>query len=341
MTSTGSAGVLVTGSTGFIGARLVRRLLADGSFGRVVGLVRSEAKAAALVAAGMEVALGDVTDPESLVRAARGTEVVFHLAAITRAARVRTFDRVHVEGTRNVLGAARQSGARRVVNVASQAVLFDGNDLVDADESWPYPTRFLDPYSRTKAEAEKLALDANGRGTVETTSLRPSWVWGAGDTTVLPNFVGLARGWGIPLPGGGEREESTAHVENVVDALVLAARAPTAAGRAYFITDGFSVTTREFLARQIRALGIEPVVRAIPLWIARSMAWCMDVPPSWVGLPVKLARLGVTMFATNRRFRIDRARRELGYEPRIGLDEGIEEIRRVSASTTNTGSENT
>ncbi|MBI4617517.1 MAG: NAD-dependent epimerase/dehydratase family protein [Planctomycetes bacterium] len=320
------ARILVTGATGFIGSRLVKRLLGDGDGHAVSGMVRDPEKARPLFASGMRPVLADVTrELATLERALTGAEVVFHLAAVTGPAPLARFAAVNVEGTRKLLEAARRAGVRRFVNVASQAVLFAGKDLVGVDEEAPYPDRYIDPYSETKAEAERLVLSANQDG-FETTSVRPCLVWGAGDTTVLPNFVGLSRGFGIPLPGPGDREEATTHVENLVDGLLLAASSPKAPGRAYYIADGFEVRFRDFLELQLRAVGVEPKFRRIPYPVAAAVAWLADVPPRWIGAPVALARFGLRAAVTGRRVRTLRAREELGYAPRIGLEEGLADL---------------
>ncbi len=321
----------ITGSTGFIGRALARRLLAAGS--RVTGLARDPARAAALAAAGMVVARGDVPRPDSLAAVFEGAEVAYHLAAVTGPAPRRRFDAVNVAGTRAVVEAARRAGVRRLVHVSSQAAVFGGEDLLDVDEDTPYPARFIDPYSRTKAEGERIALAANSNG-LEVTVVRPCLVWGPGDTTFLPNFEKLARGFGIPLPGPCDRPEATTYVDNLVDGLVLAGTTPAAAGRVYYVADAFEIGFREFLERQLRAIGVaQPRFRSVPYRVAAPIAWLLDVPTSALGLPVQLARFGLRSAVTGRRVRIDRARRELGYEPKVGLEEGLAAMRSSRVAT--------
>ena len=128
---------------------------------------------------------------------------MLHAAGIPRPASWKAFRTAHIDGTRNVLVAARRVGVRRVVNIASQAVLFAGQDLLDIDETTAYPRRYIDPYSATKAAAERLALEHNDSA-LEVTSLRPGMVWGRGDTTcarrsphVPSKITARATSWGI------------------------------------------------------------------------------------------------------------------------------------------------
>jgi nucleoside-diphosphate-sugar epimerase len=233
-----------------------------------------------------------------------------------------------VTGTRNVLAAARSAGVRRVVNIATQAVLFDGHDLLDVDESRPYPQRFIDPYSATKAQAERLALGENGQGGLEVTSLRPAVVWGPGDRTILPILARLARSpLGVPMCGDGANIESTTYIDNLTDAILAALNSPAAPGRAYLIADAFRVTWREFIARQLQAAGIRPRFLRVPRSLAVPAAWMLDHAAAALGLPVPLALFGVRSAMTSRRFSTTRARDELGYQPRIGLEEGLIHLR--------------
>ncbi len=317
--------ILVTGGTGFIGGAVTRHLLSRGD--QVTILARSAGKAAAAAALGARVALGDVRDPASVALAAARCEIVIHAAGVPRPASWRIFRLVHVQGTRNVIAAARAGGVRRVVHVASQAVIFSGVDLLDMQESDRYPTRFIDPYSATKAEGEQAALSENGRGGLEVTSIRPAVVWGRGDTTVLPIMARLARSpMGIPMCGDGKNFEATTHIENLVQAIVPAIAAPAAPGRAYLIGDAFRVGWKEFLARQVEAADVHPRFTRIPKSLAMPAAWMLDNAATMLALPVPLARFGLWNSMTSRIITSTRARDELGYLPRIGFAEGIADL---------------
>lgn len=318
-------GTLVTGSTGFIGRALVGRLRAQGE--EVVALVRRPEIAPALEAAGARVVIGDVTRPDSLALAVRGVEAVVHCAGVPRPATLRVYRAVHIGGTSAMLEASRAAGVRRFVNIASQAVVFAGRDLLDVDETCETPKRFIDPYSETKAEAERIALGANQPGSFEVTSLRPPLVWGRGDTTILPIMARLATGrFGAPIIGKGDNIEATVHVENLLDAVDAAIAAPAAAGRAYFVVDGFSMTCRDFFTRQLGAIGAPARFMSLPRGPACAAAWALDGACGLVGATVPLAYFGARMAVTSRRYIGRRAHEELGYSARIGLEEGMADL---------------
>lgn len=318
--------VLITGGTGFVGGAVAGALLAADH--HPVVLARDPARAAPLAAAGAAVVPGDITHPASLAAAARGCDAAVHAAGLPRPASWRTFRRVHVGGTANLVAAAAAAGLARVVNIASQAVLFAGADLLDVDESAPYPARHIDPYSATKAEAERLALAA-GRDGLTVTSLRPGVVWGPGDRTVLPIMARLARSpLGVPMCGDGSNLESTTHIANLVPAVLAALTAPAAAGRAYFVPDPFTVTWKEFLAGQLAAAGVRPKFGRTPRAVALPAAWLLDRASGAVGLTVPLARFGVRSALTSRRFSGARARADLAYAPTVGFEDGLAAVAR-------------
>ncbi len=296
----------------------------------VVVLARTPTKAQELGRLGAKVVDGDLLDTGSLTRATAGCRAIVHAAGIPRPASWRKFRAVHVGGTAAVITAGRTAGAGRMVNIASQAVLFDGHDLIGVDESHPYPTRFIDPYSATKAEAERVALAANDPAGLSVVSLRPAVVWGPGDTTILPIMVKMARSpMGIPMCGDGSNTEATTYIDNLVDAVIAALDTPAVSGpgRAYLITDGFIISWKELLSRLVEAAGVKPRFMRVPTALAVPGAWMLDSVAGALGLPVPLALFGVKSAMTSRRFVTTRARDELGYVPRVGLEQGLAELR--------------
>lgn len=316
---------LITGATGFIGSCVARRLLALGR--PVTVLARSEAKARTLAAGGAKVVIGDLEDVESLKRAAAGCGAVVHGAGVPRPASWRVFRRVHVRGTESLARAAHEAGVTRFVNISSQAVMFGGEDIVNQGDDAPYPRRYVDPYSQTKAAGERAAMAAHS-AEMAVLSLRPGVVWGPGDTTILPVFAKLSRSlMGIPMCGDGSNIETTTYIDNLMDAAVLAldAPAPTRA-RAFVVRDGFEISWREFLAMQLEAIGVRAKFRRVPRAIALPGAWVLDTSAGVLGLPVPLARFGFLSSMTSRKFTGTGARDVIGYEPRVGLREGLAEV---------------
>ena len=185
-----SPSAFITGGSGFIGGRLVRRLVAEGA--RVRALARSESSAAAVAELGAEPVRGDLSDPAAMAVGAEGCDVTFHLAAhLGQWGTREEFVRGNVTGTENALEASRRAGVRRFVHCGTEAGLLVGDPLVDADETLPLRPDSKVLYSATKAQAELAVRDANAPG-FETVVLRPRLVWGEGDTTLLPEFVEAA-----------------------------------------------------------------------------------------------------------------------------------------------------
>jgi nucleoside-diphosphate-sugar epimerase len=316
----------VTGGSGFIGGALVRRLVADGW--TVRALVRSDASADAVRAHGAEPVRGELADRASMTAGAAGCHVAFHCAAQLGDWGSRAdFEQGNVVGTRNALEAARAAGVRRFVHVGTEAALMAGGPLVEVDEH--APLRFDSPalYSSTKARAEEAVIEANRDG-LETVVVRPRFVWGRGDTTLLPAMTELVRAGRWAWVGGGRQRTSTTHVDNVVHGLLLAAERGAPAG-VYFVTDGEPVVFRDFVARLLATQGVTPPDRSLPAPVASAVATAGETAWRLLPLPGRppLTRLAVWLSALEATIDITRARRELGYAPVRTIDEGLEELR--------------
>ena len=317
----------VTGGSGFIGGALVRRLVADGW--TVRALARSDASAAVVRERGAEPVRGELADTASMAAGAAGCEVAFHAAAHLGDWGAREdFERGNVQGTRNALAAARQAGVRRFVHVGTEAALLAGDPLVEVDER--APLRFDSPalYSSTKARAEEAVIEANHNG-LETVVVRPRFVWGRGDTTLLPLLTDLVRSGRFAWIGGGHHRTSTTHIENTVHGLMLAARRGAPAG-VYFVTDGEPVVFRDFITRLLATQGIDAPTRSVPTSVARAVAATSEA--AWRLLPLHgrppLTRLTVWVSGLETTIDITRAREELGYAPVKTIDQGLAEMSR-------------
>ena len=311
----------VTGGSGFIGGVLVRRLVADGV--QVSALARSEASADRVRALGAEPFVADLTG--DLTAGVEGCEVAYHAAAfVEQWGPWEEFQRATVDGTRNVLAACSAAAVKRFVHVGTEAALVDGNALMNADESWPLKPDSRAYYPRSKARAEQAVVAANGHGGMETVVVRPRFVWGPGDTTLLPGIVELIRGGKFAWVGGGGNLTSTAHVDNVVEGLVLAAEKGRA-GEAYFITDGEPIAFREMITAMVATEGVDPGKRNVPAGVAKPAAAAAE--GIWRTLRLKseppITRLAVWNSALECTVDDSKARRELGYEPVITREEGL------------------
>jgi nucleoside-diphosphate-sugar epimerase len=320
------ASAFVTGGSGFVGGRLIERLVGDGW--SVAALARSDRAADAVRTRGARPVRGDLSDSSALVSGLEGADVCFHVAA-----KVEDFGpwpayvAVNVEGTRNVLRACRAAGVARAVHVSTEAVLMHGQPLIHADETYPLALRSPAPYSRSKALGEMVVLEESRDG-LEAMIVRPRFVWGRGDTTLLPLFVEGTRSGRFRWVGGGRQLTSTTHVDNTVEGLIAAAEHGRG-GRAYFVTDGEPVAFRDFVGELIATQGVTPPAGSVPTPLARALAAVGET--AWKVLPLPGAP-PLTRFASwvaSQECTLDdhRARAELGYAPVTTREQGMRELR--------------
>jgi nucleoside-diphosphate-sugar epimerase len=315
----------VTGGSGFIGGRLIERLVADG--GRVRALTRSDRSAAAVEQRGAEAVRGDLADRAAIAEGAAGCDVAFHLAAhVADWGPWEDFERGNVEGTRNVLAACAEAGVRRFVHCGTEAALMAGEPLVQVDESAPLRPDSKAPYPATKAKGEQAVRDANRDG-FETVVLRPRFVWGAGDTTLLPEMAARVRKGRFAWVGGGQNLTDTTHVGNVVEGLVLAAQRG-APGEVYFVTDGEPVVFREFVSQLLETQDVEPPDRNLPAWVVGPLASVSET--AWRLLPLRgappLSRFALWVSALECTLDDGKAREQLGYRPVVTREAGLTDL---------------
>jgi nucleoside-diphosphate-sugar epimerase len=293
----------------------------------VRALARSERAAERVRELGAEPASGDLDDRESLGSGAKGCELAFHAAAkVEDWGDPADYERLNVRGTQNVIDACREAGVRRLVHVGTEAALMAGQPLVNVDESAPLRPDSAALYSSSKAKAEQLVRAADG---LETVVVRPRFVWGRGDTTLLPALIEMVRSGRFRWVGGGRHLSATTHIDNTVEGLWLGAtKAP--AGGVYFVTDGEPVVFREFLTRMLGTQGVEIPDKSVPPGVARFAAaaaertWRVLKRP---GSP-PLTRFAVWVSSQECTIDISRAERELGYRPVTSREEGLAELSR-------------
>jgi nucleoside-diphosphate-sugar epimerase len=315
----------VTGGSGFIGGALIERLRAEGW--DVRALARSEAAARKVGERGAVAVEGDLEDEQKLRAAAAGAEVAFHAAAkVEDWGDPEEFERLNVRGTEKVIAACRAAGVRRLVHVGTEAALMAGSPLVNVDEGAPLRPDSPALYPSTKAKAEQRVRDANGDG-LETVVVRPRFVWGRGDTTLLPTLVELVRSGRFRWVGGGGHLTATTHVDNTVEGLWLGAtKAP--AGGVYFVTDGEPVVFRDFVSRMVGTQGVTIPAKSVPPAVAGAAAGAIE--PLWrvlrrPGQP-PITRFAVWVSSQECTIDISRAERDLGYRPIRTRDEGLEAL---------------
>ncbi|HUT52414.1 MAG TPA: NAD-dependent epimerase/dehydratase family protein [bacterium] len=317
---------MVTGGTGFLAGHLIDKLQGAGHAVRTLDL--ANAPTAELAKRGVEVKAGDLRDAEAVAVACAGMDTVFHVAALAAPFGPRKlFWGINVTGTDNVISGCKAAGVKRLVHVSSPSAVFDGTDHVNADESLPYPKKFMSHYCETKAISEQHALAANGPD-LETVALRPHAIWGPRDKNLWPRIISRARAGKMVQVGDGLNEITGLYVENGADALILAAKAPAekAAGKVYFINDGVPVKLWEFVRRVLSALNIPGPKRQISYRTAYVMGAIQEF--LWSALHLKgeptITRYTASELARHHTYSIARARSDLGYNPRIGLEEGLE-----------------
>jgi len=318
--------VFVTGGSGFVGGRLIERLRAEGH--GVRALARSAGAAERVRARGAEPVHGDLADVHAMRAGAEGCELAFHAAATLGDWGTREeFERGNVEGTNVALRACAEAGVRRFVHVGTEAALLDGGPLVNVDETAPLRPDSPALYSSTKARAEQAVIAANGER-LETVVVRPRFVWGRGDTTLLPRMVEMVRAGRFAWIGGGYHLTSTTHVENTIEGLILGATRGVP-GNAYFVTDGQPVVFREFVAELLATQGVEAPSRSIPARVARVLASACEEAWRLARLPGRppLTRFVYWASGLECTIRIDKAREQLGYVPVKSIAEGLAELR--------------
>ncbi|HXV61634.1 MAG TPA: NAD-dependent epimerase/dehydratase family protein [Vicinamibacteria bacterium] len=312
--------VLVTGASGFTGSHLARILAASGH--RVRALVRPASRLDLLDGVEVERFVGDLTDCDDLRRAVSGVERVFHLAAVYREAKLsdRTYREVNVEGTRRLAEAALAEGGVPFLYCSTCGV--HGEVDPPADESSPYNPG--DIYQQTKVEAERLLFSLNRERGLPAVILRPVGIYGPGDRRFLKLFRGIARSR-FPLIGRGDVFYHLTHVEDVARGFVKAAEAPSAVGQAFILAGARYTTVAELVALIAEKAGVAPPRFRWPAGPMRfAAAVCEDVFRPF-GIEPPLHRRRLDFFLKHRAFRIDKARRVLGWEPQIDLAAGISE----------------
>lgn len=318
--------VFVTGGSGFIGGKLIERLVADEH--AVQALARSEASAARVAELGAEPVRGDLSDVDSLVAGCAGAELAFHAAARAEATGTwEQFRTANVDGTRNVVEACRRAGVRRLVHLGTEAALMAGQPLVNVDETAPLRPDSPAKYPATKAAAEQLVVAAND-AKLQTVVVRPRFVWGAGDTSLLPELVAMVRAGKFAWIGGGRQLTDVAHIDNVVHGLLLAVERGLP-GEAYFVTDGEPAVFREFVTELLATQGVPAPRRSVPLPLARAVAAVSQRAWKWLPLPGEppLDAFAVWVSAQECTIDISKARSELGYAPVTSRAEGLSAMR--------------
>ncbi|MFQ6010378.1 MAG: NAD-dependent epimerase/dehydratase family protein [Candidatus Aenigmatarchaeota archaeon] len=294
--------ILVTGASGRVGRHLVRALVKREEHVRV--LVRSEEKAKGLV--GVEVYEGDILDKESLKRACEGVDTVYHLAALVRYdVPEDELQKVNVEGTKNVVEAY---GGRKIIYLSSTAAM--GKKLAEIPANESTECRPTDYYGKTKLEAEKIVLDAGG------IVVRAADVYGKDFHEGYFDVFEMLEKGKMHVLGKGKNRIQYVHVDDLVLGLIVAENLGKA-GEVYIITGPEVKTQEELYGLICRKLGVEPPKKHVPVMLAKTAA-SLQGKEKWIPFIEKIA--------ADRVFDISKAKKELGFEPKVGYEEGIAEM---------------
>ena len=324
----------ITGATGFIGGRLLKRLLSEGH--EVKCLVRDPQKGKTLEKLGAEVYAGDLSDLDSLKDFPQGCEYIYHIAALVSDwGKKYDFFRSNVQATKVLLEASKKYDVKRFIFMSSSTVVWNASfwkihKLEDINEVYPCPKSYNDFYNESKSNAEKLVLDFYRTDKLETVVLRPSNVWGAGDTVILPRLVVAAKKKVLIPMGSGKNVVTPCHVDNLVESIMLVTKNENAAGKVYFINDGHKVEYYKFVKDQLKAAEInwEPKLR-IPYKLGYFIAMFMELIYKIIRskTPPVLTRFAVAALSGTRSYSILRAKKDLNYETVISYSEGMERLR--------------
>ncbi|MDG3006246.1 NAD-dependent epimerase/dehydratase family protein [Paludisphaera mucosa] len=323
--------VLVTGGGGFLGSAVVAMLRERGQ--PVRSLTRRHYPR--LDALGAEQVEGDVADVATVDRAAAGCQAVFHVAAKAGLwGPEHEYRRTNVVGTENVLAACRKHGVRKAVYTSSPSVVFHGTDLEGVDESVPYPDHYEAAYPETKAIAERLVLEANDEA-LATVVLRPHLIWGPGDNNILPRIYARARANRLFRIGRRNPLIDLTYIDNAAAAHLLAADkldvGSAIAGKVYFIAQGQPVPLWDMVDRFLEIAHLPPVRRTVPRGLAIAIGRALEGVYRTFRLKgePRMTRFLAHELSTAHWYNLEAARRDLGYAPHVGIEEGL---RRLAAS---------
>ncbi len=316
--------IVVTGATGFIGRRLVARLVDEGY--RPRAFVLPDDTTPPSWSDTVDVVRGDVSHPASVARGLDGAATVFHFAAVVGDWGAEAlFERVTVRGTDNVLREAARLGARALL--ASSVVVYgDAIGKAVCDEERPHG-RPLGPYSRSKQAQERLAREIEGSAGLRVTIVRPTNVYGPGSVPWV-DMVAAELERGAPtLIGGGRRAAGLTYVDNVVDVFVRAAERPGATGRVYNASDDDGVTWLRYFTELSALVGADPP-KSIPQPAAALAARGLETAYRLLGRKERplITREALNLVGSHHRVPIRRAIEELGYAPRVSYPEGMRAV---------------
>lgn len=318
---------LITGASGFIGGHIAERLRRDGRPVRC--FVRPTSDTSLLDGLGVELARGDLSSADSLVRAARGCRYVVHCGALVSDwATVEEIRRVNVAGTRYLLEASLAASVERFVHLSSTDVY--GHPGGRAVEETHRPKRFRNWYAQTKLEAEHEVRRMQATSPLELVILRPATVYGPRSEEVVGEMAAAIRAGHMLLVDRGRSVAGLTYVENLVDATILALGDDEAPGQAFNVADGLAITWRQFLDDLADGLDCPRPRWSLSYGMANGLALSLEHAyrllrrTTRLSTPPLLSRQAVQVLGTDQRFSNRKARAVLGWEPQVDYAAGLE-----------------
>jgi nucleoside-diphosphate-sugar epimerase len=320
---------LVTGGGGFLGSRIVRMLLDKGI--TVRSLQRSDSPD--LKKLGVEIIRGDISDRDTVINAAEGCDVIFHVAA--KAGVWGDYDdyyQCNVSGTKNIIDACKAHNIHKLIYTSSPSIVFAGEDEEKINESTPYAEHFLTAYQKTKALAEQMVLEANNE-TLATVALRPHLIWGTGDPHLAPRIIERAKAGRLRLVGKQNNLVDSTYVDNAALAHLLAAEVlesnSKCSGKAYFISNDEPLPMKELINKILAAANLPPVTKTIPTQLAYTMGIMMEFVYKIFNLkdePI-MTRFIARQLSCAHWYDLTAAKNDLGYQAKVTIDEGMERLK--------------
>lgn len=316
---------LVTGGGGFVGKAIVDQLLKRNIETVVVGRNHYPD----IVARGVRCLVGNISDQPFMDMATENIDVVFHVAALAGIwGPWKDYYISNVLGTQTVINSCVRNGVRSCVYTSTPSVVFDRNDITGAAEDLSYARKPLCNYARSKIMAEKIALAANSDSML-TCAIRPHLIWGPGDPHLLPRLIESGRKKKLKRVGDGRNLVDISYIENVAYAHLLAAQnlieTGTAAGKAYFVSQGNPVNLWDWINELYRALDIQEIESAISFPLASKIGGALEIVHSLFRLKTEpqMTRFLAEQLAKSHYFSIDNAKNDLGYEPLVTTEDGL------------------
>jgi len=315
--------VLVTGATGFTGGHLAQYLAGRGDVVRALVRPRSRQKfdRSPLPATGVTAVDGDLMDAAAVRRGVEGVDVVYHIAATYREAGQpdSAYRAINVEGTKNVLEAARAAGVKRVVHCSTGGV--HGHiEHPPANEDAPFNPG--DVYQETKLAAEQLAREYGTSTGLDVVVARPIGIYGPGDTRFLRMFRGLARGR-FPMIGSGTAFYHLTYIDDLIEGFRLCGTVPAATGRTYILAGPRYTTLEQLVQLVAKELKVAPPRVHLPVWPFWTAGWLCEMICVPLRIEPPIYRRRVDFYTKSRAFDTTRASTELGFSPKVDLEDGI------------------